>query len=117
MLKIYTLFEDHIPRKTKVTQWIVSGLGLSSASDPSDISGSPTNPDILSESSEEEEEIQMIPLRRSTQNKRPYLHCHLCNQEIRGSVADKTVKNLNPIIKTVMTYHLISAIKEFILVW
>ena len=41
-------------------------LGFGSASDPSDNGGSPTNPDMPSESSPEEQEIQMIPLWRST---------------------------------------------------
>ena len=62
-------------------------LGVSSqmdAIDPSDIDGSPTNPNMPSESSPEEEEIQTIPLWRSTWNKRPHPHCHLCDPEISG---------------------------------
>ena len=60
-------------------------LDLGSASGPLDIGGSPTNPDISSESSlKEGEEIQTIPLRRSTQNKRPHPDCHLCDLEIKG---------------------------------
>ena len=43
-------------------------LGLGSASDPSNIGGSPTNTDMLS--SPEEEEILTIPLRGSTGNKK-----------------------------------------------
>ena len=44
-------------------------LRLGSVSDPSNIGSSPTNPNMLSESSPEEEEIQTIPLRRRTQTK------------------------------------------------
>ena len=39
---------------------------------------------MLSESSPEEEEIQMIPLQMSTQNKRPHPYCHLCELETGG---------------------------------
>ncbi len=58
-------------------------LNLGSASDPSDIGASPTNPNISSESSLEEVEIQMISLQKSTWKKTPHPHCHLCDPEIR----------------------------------
>ena len=95
---------------TEDSEWPVC-LGLGLVSNPSDIGGSPTNPDMPSESSPEEEEILTIPLRSSTQNKRPHPHCHLCDLEIRGKCHSVTVKNLNLIIKTVMTY-LITTIKK-----
>ena len=41
-------------------------LDVGSASDPSDIGASPTNPNISSESSLAEVEIQMISLQKST---------------------------------------------------
>ena len=44
-------------------------LGLDSASNPSDIGGSPTNPDMSRECSPEEDKIQTIPLWRSTKRK------------------------------------------------
>ena len=59
-------------------------LGLGSPNDPSNISGLQTNPDMPNESSSEKEEIQTIPLWRSTRNKRSHLPCHLCDQEISG---------------------------------
>ena len=73
-----------------------NNLGLDSPKDPSDISVLLTNHDMPCESSSEVEEIQTIPLWRSTQNKRLDPPCHLCDQVISGrSVADTTSQNLN----------------------
>ena len=50
---------------TEDSEWSIY-FGLGSASDPYNIGGLPTNPNMPSESSPEEEEIQMLPLQRST---------------------------------------------------
>ena len=48
-----------------------------------DTGGSHENPPTDHSESSSEEEVQPIPLRRSTRNKRPRPHCYLCDHKTR----------------------------------
>ena len=54
-----------------------------------EIDGPPKNLATNHSESSSEEEIQTILLQRSTQNKRLYLHCYLCDHEIRSGYGNK----------------------------
>ena len=48
-----------------------------------DTGGSLENPTTDHSESSSEEEVQPIPLQRSTQSKKPHPHCYLCDHETR----------------------------------
>ena len=60
-----------------------------------DTGGSLENPPTDHSKSSSEEEVQPVPLRRSTRNKRPRPHCYLCDHETRKGCDSERESNGN----------------------